>query len=326
VKSGPFACLRDDINNKMKHFSIILLIIITLTSCAQPESGIDEIKNSLTKDHIPISGTGVSLIPPQGYNLASNFPGFMKDQQSAIFVSQFMNQSYEITLSENGKEYYKNKGANNIIEKQLRINGFNATLIEMSANTNNKAFGLVMGDSSSSVMIIATCSLQDSTEINSLKKSVLSIHYDKNSISSPLESANFKINLSESSFKLSDYAGGSFVFTKNGARVDFSTRHIIYVSPLPSANGNESNRNLQRMFQSMVANGFIYSKEVFTSNEDVNGYNASERVFEGDLNGEPCKMYLLILTESDGTLCFQGVIKSDYEKSINEIKRIAHNI
>lgn len=309
----------------MKQSYLIFLFYFATTSCAQSNIKKDEIQNVHTSGHVEIAGTGVSLIPPPNYHLSLNFPGFMKNQNSAIFVSHYTNQNFEISLEQFGKEYYSKKGATKIIERKLTINGYNASLLEMTASSMSKGFGLVIGDSLSSVMIMALCPFSDSTETNELRKSLLTIYYDKKSILSPLESANFSIDITSSNFKFVDYAGGSYIYTVNGKPVDYSSLESrISISPLMAASFQDAKIISETMVQSMINNGFILSKEVFKSNENINGFIASERIFDGTVNGQKCKMYLLVIIDSENALVIQGVIKSDFDKSLDKIKTIAH--
>jgi hypothetical protein len=311
-------------------YTLAFLILCLFTSCssskaeAQEKQSKLEVTNSLTSEHIKIPATGVSLIPPIGSELSSVTTGFEKDGIPIVVVIDHPNSSYEIELANNNVEHIKSRGGKDISKEEIVINDFSATLFSMQMNPTAAGLSLIIGNSSSAAVIMAVCPINDSIAYEQIRESLLSVYYEQGTVSDPTDRMDFEFDLTNTKFAYNQYLKGNYVYTLKGNDIDFkSLTPILTVSQYVE---QEPERLYELIFTGIEKDGYETTKEIYSSRKTVNGYDAFERIVDGNLNNQKCQMYFLVVSDKKKAVLIQGIVKSDFKNSIDSVRSLAHTI
>jgi len=188
----------------MKKLLIILYMIASLTTAVAAER---------------VPGTKVSLTPPDNFKVSAQFPGYiMQETGSSIMVTEIPGPFGEIIKGFN-KESLGSKGMKLIDEKDIKLHGRDAVLLNVSQHAYGRLFLkwiVAFGDESESILIIATFPKALEKEMSRpLKASVLSVKWDKTAEVDFLEGLTFYVS-EEGRLKISRKMGNNIFLTLNG--------------------------------------------------------------------------------------------------------------
>lgn len=308
---------------------IILTMITCLafSACVQAKSEKEDIENVKTNEHINIPGTRLYIIPPMGFKTATSFLGLQKGDNSAIQVFDLIGTSYYTNKETFSKKTFEDKGAKIFDYKELNVNGFPAKYIFMLGEPNSKVINIVFGDSTFSTMILAKYPSADDKTGEQILHAIKSIYYDKKLIVDPFATAAFTLDESKSIFKFSKSTSGLFIYSIGGVdKQTFINEPFITVTTLykdPTMNA----KSISEMAVSKLEQYGLTDKKLKNkSTKNVNGHLAYEVEVYGNMQGKSSLIYLLIVTGQDKAIAVQGIVKSDFENNLREIKNLVKTI
>lgn len=167
------------VSKEMKKIGGLLLIIWSITTSGQNiQSKIpDHLENVKTDKHTQIQKR-LYLVPPNGFKLFDN--GLIKNDSTMIVAfDQIFGNYYENGKNFN-KEYFTNKGAKVFDYKELTIGIYPARFISMQTDKKEKKYTIVFGDKTFWVMLTGMYPTDDSKTGDQIKKSMLTVYFDKN--------------------------------------------------------------------------------------------------------------------------------------------------
>lgn len=192
--------------------TFLLFICLTL-------AGQKKIENNLTPQHRNIPGTGVSLIPPEGFTDGQNFVGLQqRETASSIMVTEFPVSYAEIAAGIT-RPNLLSKGV--VLKKQetLTINELPATLITGTQNAYGNTFIkyiLIFGTDSSAVMINGVFPEKQKKTGAGIKKSMLSTVYEVEKKADPLDALDYTIDVSGTRLRMGIVIQNSLIFSVDG--------------------------------------------------------------------------------------------------------------
>lgn len=203
----------------MRFIFILTIVVLTLCSYGQPKNNA-EIKNELTPGHINVKGTKISIVPPKGWTVATNFNGFQQTgSSSSIMIVEIPGPYSEVTegLTNEG---LKSQGVIVDNKRKITVNGMMADYIVARQFAYETMFGkyiLVIGNEQTSFFINGMFPIDFEKELGKeIEKSMLSLVYEPNKEIDPLKSVNFEIDVSQTKFKFAKMMSNTLLYSVDG--------------------------------------------------------------------------------------------------------------
>jgi hypothetical protein len=196
-------------------FLLAFSLVITYGQSASMTS-VDNLETHKTEKHINIPGTRLFIVPPEDFSISDNFIGLIKENISAIQVMDLDGGNFYTNSANYTKQGFEKKGIKVLDFKELTINGYPCKYICMQGDTSAKVLGFVFGDTTFSVMVMATYPSKDEIVEKSLEIALQTIYYEKGLTIDPFISAYFKLDDSESIFKFFRSSANLFIYSIGG--------------------------------------------------------------------------------------------------------------
>ena len=308
----------------MKNITLILLISIIFSACGETKQ--KDINNTLTYEHVNISGTRLFIVLPQGFEIATSFIG-MQNSNSLFQIYDVIGGSFYTNAATFSKEEFEKMGATVFEYAEIKVNGFPAKYIHMQGNPDEKAISIVFGDSTFSTTIMAVYVSEDDKTGKAIQKAIQTIYYDKNLRIDPFTTASFTLDESNSIFKFCKSTAGLFLYSIDGMDNAPSTdKPLILVSTLPIDATMTLQSISEMQISSLQRNGLWIEDIQNASIIDINGLSAYETEIYGEMEGEKSMIYLLIVKGKDKAIAVIGVARSDFDNNLKEFKKLAKTI
>lgn len=311
----------------MNKIILTLMTCIALSACGQTKIDKIDIENVKTEKHINIPGTRLYIIPPTDFKIATSFLGFQKGDNSAFQVYDLVGGNYYTNAATYSKEAFEKKGVKVFDYKELKVNGFPAKYIFMQGDPNTKTIGLVFGDTTFSTLIMAIYPSEDDKTYEQIQNAIKTIYYDRNLKIDPFATAAFTLDVSKSIFKFSKIASGMFMYSIGGVeKQSFNDEPFITVTKIPKDTTMNAKSISEMLVASVEKYGLTDKKLKNISTKKINGLVAYEVEVYGKIQGKTSLIYQLIVTKQDKAIAIQGVVKSDFDNNLREIKNLAKTI
>lgn len=191
----------------MKKILSILLIFHIISISAQ------------TNIPISIPGTKLSIVPPTGFVLSSNFSGFQNTEKgSSIMINEMPSSYYEMSEAFD-QEALKSQGMILIKKETIDFKGNKATYFNVSQKANGITYLkqiLMFGDEAKTILINGIYPENFENLKNDIKTSIFSASYNENQKDNPLEAVKFMIDVSDTQYKFVKYISGSLLYSEDG--------------------------------------------------------------------------------------------------------------
>jgi hypothetical protein len=313
--------------NNMNKIILILMTCIALSACGQTKTEEKDIDNVKTEKHINIPGTRLYIVPPAGFEIATSFLGLEKGDNSMFLIYDLVGGNFYTNAATFSKEKFEKKGARVFDYKEFKVNGFPGKYIFMQSAPDAKAISLVFGDTTFSTMIMAVYPLTDDKTGKQIQEAIKTIYYDKNLKIDPFATAAFTLDESKSIFKFSKSASGMFTYSIGGGdKQSFNDEPFITVTTIPSDQTTTAKSISEMLVEGLEKYGLTDKELKNISTTDVNGLPAYEVEVYGKMNGKRSLVYQLIVKGQDKAVAIQGVIESDFDNNLREIKNLAKTI
>lgn len=196
-----------------------LILFVTIFLNVWVAYGQKEVSNVVTAGHQHVSGTKVSLIPPNGFEKAQNFAGFQQTQSgSSIMVMSIPGPAAKVQAGLS-KEAFLSQGVEISEIEKLTFNGMPALFLMGTQNAYGNVYAkfiLCFGTDQESVMINGAFpqNLQEVGKV--IRQSMLGAYFDANRKVSPFEALDFEVNVAGSKMVFAKNVAGSLVYNVDG--------------------------------------------------------------------------------------------------------------
>jgi len=305
----------------MKNNLILLfLILFHIASFAQN-------KDPIEKNRLNIPSTRVSIVPPNEFQIASSFVGLQKGETSGIQIYELVGGNFSNNGKTFNKENFENNGAKVSNYEEIKIDGFSAKFIEMQGSPNQKSIVLVFGDETFSVMIMSLFPSNDGNLKDEIKKSILSIKYDKNKIINDFEAVIFELDDSRTKLKFAKKAASAFLYSNGGIKKDsYKNEPVMLVITLPKEDYWTPKDASIKMLDGLKSNGYTDVKIIKTDNEKLNNLSCNRLLTEGILNNKTCKVFIQTVIIDDAFVVMQGISYHNFANELNDFKELGKTI
>lgn len=205
---------------------MVLAGIMIQVACSQTPAR-RSLSNELSAQHIAVTGTQVSLIPPPGFVPSNNFTGFQQDSTGSSIMVMDIPGNFGTLLDAFTPEAMRTQGMRMTRKESLVINGRDAFLID----AEQPAYGLVFTkyilglDTDDGVVMINGVHPDDLSgqEAQAIRDAVLSVVHDPARNADPLQALNFTIDTGPSKLQLANVLANTMMFTVDGQAPTQST-------------------------------------------------------------------------------------------------------
>jgi hypothetical protein len=276
---------------------------------------------------VNIPGTRLYITPPIGYKLSERFKGLEKNKDIFIKVYDPYNTNYLKYAQGFTRESLENGGSEVQDYKKLNISGFPAKYAALQNNVGGKSYYLVFGDSSFSVMVIASCPANKDTDQQQLKAALLSATYSKNIKTNPLTGIFFKINDSNSDYRFSECKNDYYIYSANGiVRDKYQGESIVSVQPFTSEYSVGDETIVRTILNAYEQYGITDAKLKKEVQVQIGTLNAMEAEINAKIENKKAVIYRLTLVNGKKAILFLGIATSNFEKNMNAFRTLANTI
>ncbi|HVG11315.1 MAG TPA: hypothetical protein VNM67_26685 [Thermoanaerobaculia bacterium] len=267
-------------------------------------------------DPVRVPGTGVSLQPPAGFELAGDYPGFQSaEQQASIMVTQMPAPVAEIRKAMN-KETLATRGITLLSSKEETVGGREALLLHVAqsaAGTDYLKWMLVTGDPKETVMIVGTFLKSAGEEVGAaIRTALLSASLAAAAPSDPFEGLRFRI-MPTQGLKIAGRVSNMLLLNESGSPGTLEPGEPVYVigsSFRPGGSGDlrvfsearakqtEQIRDLEHLSGREITIGGLTAYELLADAKDVK-------------SGRAIRLYQVIAPDGDGYFIAQGLVGTD---------------
>lgn len=276
---------------------------------------------------INIPGTHVSIVPPATYRLSSSFRGLEKNKDILIKIYDPYNTNYYKYAQTFTREWLENGGSEVQDYKKLKISGFQAKYAALQNNLGGKSFYLVFGDSTFTVMVVATCPANKDSDALQLKSALFSVAYNKDIKVNPLAGAFFNINDTNSSYRFAKCKNDYYIFSANGVVKDqYFGDCIVSVIPFTSEYSMGDETIARAIMSAYEQYGITDTKTKKEEQVQIGTVNAIETELSAKIDNKKAVIYRLTLVNGTKAVLIIGIATSDFEKNLDEFRNLAHTI
>jgi|JI8StandDraft_1071087.scaffolds.fasta_scaffold01009_3 hypothetical protein len=306
----------------IKLFSILSAFLVS-TSMVYSQNGIS---NKLTKAHLLVRGTKVSIIPPKDFTNAPNFLGFEHNPSG----STLMVLDIPGPFSETSKGLTKEKLlANGMEVKQIEtmtFNGMPALFVtgeQKSAGVLLTKYVLAFGIDKETYLINGAVPKYNTQLALEVKKSIQSAVFNSMVNINPFESIDYTIDMAKGNLKLAKRVSTSLVFTADGkfpTKAPEKTTFIASKTFSKIAVGDRKTFCIKRLNQTPMT----IEKNSLPTPISVDGLQGFETIVEAKAKSSERleKVYQVILFSDTFYYIFVGSTSDKTDKSITALKQV----
>ncbi len=306
----------------MTRFLIFFLALLFLSSVF----GQSKIDNKLSGEHISVSGTKISLIPPKGFIKAPNFLGFQQNESGSSIMILDIPGPFSETSKGLTKEALLSKGIEAKEIQNITLNNLSAIMVTGEQNAYGNVYikyVLAFGTDKETILINGACP-KNLEEIASLvKTSILSAYYDVNKKINPFETVDFELDISGSKLKFAKSVSNSLIFTTDGEIPSKSQDNITLIATKSFTEVDATDKKLfalNRLKQMPDEIEKVESTLEITI-DGISGYETIANV-KSKGTGKSEKIYMVILFSDKLYYLFVGTTNDKSEDNINELRRV----
>lgn len=311
----------------MNKFLFALMSSLLLLSCNGSKTEMTDLVTTKTKEHVHIPGTRMFIIPPKGFKVSDSFFGLQKGMEAVIQVNDLIGGDFAQNAGTFTEKNFTAQGLKVLKFNEFKLNGFDAKYAFIKAKDKRKMISLVFGDHSFCVAVSVIHPTMDQKFVEEIVASFKTIYYDKKFKVNAFDTAPFTLDDSNSIFKFAKSSAGIFIYSLNGNQKDsYINESFITINTVPNASGLTAQNIAQTIQQSVANNGFQVREYLSSAAKKINGNSALEVEIMGFFQGQNCILYQLVVPGKTQTICLQGILKSDLEMHLTEVKNLTHTL
>lgn len=282
--------------------------------------------NDLTAKHINITGTKISIIPPDGFIKATNFLGLQQTQSGSTIMVLDIPGPFSETSKGMTKEGFLSQGVEVKTIENLTLNNLPAILVTGEQNAYGNVytkFVLCFGTEKETILINGAIPSNLKEIANSVKFSILTSYYEADKKINPFDVVDYSIDFSKSKLKFAKSASNSLIFTTDGIIPTKSTDKTSLIIAKSFSKTSFEDRKLfciNRLKQLPVE--IIKTDSILeTSIDGISGFEIVATGKDKKTSSE-VKICQVILFSDNLYYIFYGSTNQDYDNNITEIKKV----
>ncbi len=301
----------------------ILPVLLTIACSSQTKE--------LPKQDVLVVGTKVSLTPPDGFVVSSQFPGFEQESLGAsIMVTEIGGPFPEVSAGFSSPSGAAKRGMIVVDKQAVTINGHSGVLLRIKQNASGIEFLkwlLVFGDEKESVMVTAAFPKQfEDTLSGKMKASILTAKWNKELNVPFTEGLNFVV-VEKGDLKFAKRISNLLLYSKGGIFPSKSVDNPVFVVGSSFSRFAIDEREKfaeKRITQSDTVQDIQIEQSSGVIIDDLRGYELSAKGKDVK-SGELMVVYQVLLFEEQTYYIIQGLVsekeKQDYLATFKDMAR-----
>lgn len=284
------------------------------------------IKNEITTNHVSVTGTKISLIPPKGFTRAQNFVGFQQDESgSSIMILDIPGPFSEVSKGMT-KENFLSKGVEVTTIEHYFVNDKKGLLLTGEQNAYGQIFSkfvFVFGTENETILINGAFP-KNLIEIGKeIKTSILSVVYEENKKINPLDNIDFEIDTNGTNLKFAKSFSNMLTYNTDGLLPTQAKNDTSLIIGKAISNIEIEDKKLYAINRIKKMPLEIVKIDITNeiSIDDISGYEIIATAKDKKTGLEE-KIYQVILFSDQLYYILLGTTNNDFEKNINELKKI----
>lgn len=278
---------------------------------------------------VRVPGTKVSLMPPPGFRLATNFTGFEKDAFTAMTVMDLDGGNFYTNAATYTKEKFEGKGLLVLEFERLKVDGYPAIRALIKSPVDGSlSHQLVFGDTTFSAMVVGLVPSVDTSSSNSVRHALGTVTYDKEVVVGPYEGTSFRANDRSTELKFAKKGGGIWLYSRDGvSKTSYGDDEpVLMALPVPFGAPYTCTSMADKMISGLEEKGFSKSHTTNVSTKRVNGFDGYEAEYYGTMKGEQTVIYMLVVAFGDRAVVFEGKATEPFQPALKMFKTLAHTV
>ena len=274
---------------------------------------------------VQVPGTKCSLVPPEGFVVASTFRGFQHPTSGASIMINELPAPYQSLVDGFTPVALQTRGMKFLSKEQIDLNKAPASLFYVSQPANGITYlkqMLVFGDAKHTVLINGIYPESSKSLEGSIKDALLSTVYNVTQNDNPLDAASFTIQVDGTEFKVVQYLSGTLIYATDG-KIPTDGPSLIASNSIAKVSATNQKQYAMERLKKLPGGDKIEMKQIqpFAAN-NLSGY---EIVAEGKTKDNlPELVYQVMLFNSDSDYyIIIGKSKEDFEKYTAIFRQIA---
>ncbi len=265
----------------------------------------------------PVPGTRVRLVPPAGFSLADQLPGFfMHDSVAAsIMVTEFDGSFAELVSGFTNTAEVAKRGMELLSQQEAKGISHNGCLIYLKQNAMGGEYRkwlFIFGDEKESVIIDATFPKALEGDLSErLKASLLTAKWEKDRKAVPFE-PSFTIT-AKGELKLTKTIPNALIYTKSGVLPSKSLDDPLFVVSGSSKVdvGDKEQFTKSRLSKTVTVTNIEIERFNPITVDRMTGYEIFAKAIDTESH-LPMVVYQLVLFENTSYYIMQGLVSSKY--------------
>ncbi|GAB0157656.1 hypothetical protein CHRYSEOSP005_29350 [Chryseobacterium sp. Alg-005] len=276
------------------------------------------------KNLIKVPGTKCSLIPPDGFVIASSFSGFQNNETGASIMINEIPGPYQSIIDGFTADALKMKGMTLIKKQTIDFKNSKATFFNVTQSANETNYLkqiLAFGDAQQTILVNGIYPEVSKSVEPIIKDALLSTVCDQSQKESSLDAATFTVDISNTEFKPIKYMSGSLLYSTDGKIPTEKPILIVGNSLAKVSTQNQKKYAEERLKKLPNGNQSIIKQINKISIDNLNGY---EIIADGKTkNNIPELIYQVMLFNNNGDYyMIVGQAKENFEKYLETFKKI----
>jgi hypothetical protein len=305
--------------------SLLLAIVAMLLACGHATAS-----EKQTAVHVP--GTRVSVVVPNGFESAKQFPGFQQvDTGSSVMITEIPTPFGAVRMGMT-EEGLASRGITLLSTEQVQIAELDGLLISASQEANGIAFRKwlgVFGTDSATVMVVATFPEAVATKMSEpLKQSVLSAEWKMGSDIGLFDGLTFRIQ-EPATLKIANRISSMLMLTKGGGPGPVAPNEPFLI--VGSSISEVEIDNIEAFAKSRIMQtakvkdiGDIKGKSVTIGNAP--GYEIMAAAKDSN-SGIQLVLYQVIIVKGKSYYIVQGLVGASVaDKYVPEFRKVASSL
>lgn len=308
---------------------VLFFIFIPIISFAQLKPQTPKIyNNKISKDHVSIPGTKLSLLLPLGFEIAKDFKGF----RNSVTGSSIMISSIPGNINNNlmgfSKEALAKSGIFALGAEKFIINGFTSVLIKAKQIAYQNSYCkwmLIIGNTTETYLVNgAYLEKLEKEESKKVFESVMSVVFQPWKKVSAAEGFPFEINIKNTKLKATKLVTNSFIFTTDGfVPTKSKDKTTLTVSPMILATKVTDYKlyciNSLKQYNSVLT---VPDKNISAIAVDaISGFEIFVNT-TNQIHGKSELIYQTILFNGDMSYSIVGIAVDDFDENLKLFKSI----
>lgn len=260
----------------MKNF--LLLLSIVVASCVAVN---EPVNSNITAAHRRILETNIYIIPPPGFEEASDFIGLTRGEDAMLIITPKPGNALSKELGEFEKKWILSEESNVLEYKDVSINGFPGKYVYLKAEENLFGQLVIFGNESFSVQGSALHRAGDDTTRTQLKNALFSMIYEEGFPVNAIEKGVFSFDTPVNGLKLIETSPGIYIYSIQPENYD-----DIQLTVQSTSNNNSSARETALTYAYLDAYEMDNIQVIDTLAVEVNGYEAYKVHIQGEKTGQ----------------------------------------